>query len=139
VFLLPSLEVASLSRFLALRPATVSPELQALADDCVTEFDYFRQRAGEDELGRRRAAGLSGRQEELLTRYGYPYVLDQFRFHLTLTERLAEADADRLIPFLQDYFRDALREPVRVAGLCLFVQDHPDAPFRLGRRLTFPH
>ena len=73
----------------ALVPAARRAELQDLADRCVVEFDEFRQPADEAELARRRAAGLSPRQDELLVRWGYPYVLEQWRFHLTLTGRLA--------------------------------------------------
>ena len=72
------------------------PELQDLADHCVIEFDEFRRPADEDELARRRAAGLSPRQDELLLRWGYPYVLEEWRFHLTLTGRLADA-AERTV------------------------------------------
>ena len=85
----PPLALAELSDFLALVPTGRSPELQDLADHCVIEFDEFRRPAGEEELARRRAAGLSPRQDELLLRWGYPYVLEEWRFHLTLTGRLA--------------------------------------------------
>ena len=39
--------------------------------------------------------GLSERQIELLDAYGYPYVFEEFRFHMTLTDRLADSDAAR--------------------------------------------
>jgi putative phosphonate metabolism protein len=136
-FDLAPLTVARLAHFIAVRPAAASAPLQALADACVTEFDDLRAPLAASDAARRRAAGLNSRQETLLQRYGYPYVLDQFRFHLTLTEALDAAAAQRLLPWLTDYFADALRQPIAVSGVCLFVQVEPAAHFRLVRRFTF--
>jgi putative phosphonate metabolism protein len=131
---LPALEVASLSGFLALRPTVASRALDSLAADCVTAFERFRRPSGARELDGRRGAGLSARQDALLVRFGYPYVLDEFRFHLTLTERLDAQDSATLKPWLEAHFAAALREPLAVEDLCLFVQERPDAPFLILRR-----
>ncbi len=136
-FALPPLEVATLSGFLALRPVAHSEPLAALARAAVIELDAFRRPPSAEELFRRRAAGLSPRQERLLMHYGYPYVLEEFRFHLTLTDRLPRELAAELRPWLHDYFSEALAEPLPVDGLCLFVQDRPAAAFRLVRRFPF--
>ncbi len=133
-FALPALEVASLSGFLALRPIDRDPALHALADDCVSAFDHFRRPAQASELARRRGAGLSERQEALLARFGYPYVLDEFRFHMTLTERLEPRVSADLEPWLQQHFAAALQAPTMVADLCLFVQERPDVQFRILQR-----
>jgi putative phosphonate metabolism protein len=136
-FDLPPLAVARLSRFLALRPTAESAALQALANACVVEFDDLRAPLEPSEAARRRAAGLSPRQEALLQRYGYPYVLDEFRFHLTLTDSLDDAVGQQLLPWLSDHFADALCQSIAVSGVCLFVQAEPGADFRLVRRFTF--
>lgn len=86
------LELATLGRFLALVPMGGRPGLQRIAQACVQELDIFRAPAEASELARRRAAGLSPRQEALLVQWGYPYVLEEFRFHLTLTGRLPQED-----------------------------------------------
>ena len=91
----PPLRLAALADFLALVPSEPFEELDRLAADCVTAFDRFRAPLGEEELARRRRAGLSPHQEALLLRWGYPYVMDAFRFHLTLTERLDVRGLDR--------------------------------------------
>ena len=127
-------QVAQLAGFLALQPAAPNPALMRLADECVVHFDQFRRPAGEAELARRRANGLGARQEALLARYGYPYVLDQFRFHITLTDRLAPEELAALQPWLSRYFSDAMRVPLTLDDICLFVQDGPGAPFRLASR-----
>ena len=39
-------------------------------------------------------SGLTDRQEALLTQWGYPYVMEEFRFHITLTGALDPAHLD---------------------------------------------
>ncbi|MEL7097317.1 MAG: DUF1045 domain-containing protein [Pseudomonadota bacterium] len=85
---LPGLALARLGRFLALVPVGQTADLSALASRAVTELDRFRAPATEAELSRRRAARLSRAQEDNLVKWGYPYVLDEFRFHMTLSGRL---------------------------------------------------
>jgi putative phosphonate metabolism protein len=130
-----SLMLAKLSDFLALVPAVRSPELQDLADRCVIEFDEFRRPAGEAELARRRANGLSPRQEELLKRWGYPYVLEEWRFHLTLTGRIADA-AERaaVMGILRQRFSGFVDRPLAVRDLCVFRQSAPERPFSVLAR-----
>jgi hypothetical protein len=108
---LPTLEVALLDRFIALTPSAASPALDALAADCVTRFDRFRGPPAPAELARRRSTGLSPAEDAHLLRWGYPYVLDRFRFHVTLTGPLDPAEAQRLMPPLSRLF-----EPVPRAG-----------------------
>jgi putative phosphonate metabolism protein len=129
------LMLAAISNFLALVPTTRSPELQDLADRCVVEFDEFRRPAGEEELARRRQAGLSPRQDELLLRWGYPYVLEEWRFHLTLTGRLPD-DAERLavMNILKQRFGSLVDRPLPVRDLCVFRQSTPDRPFTVVAR-----
>ena len=86
------LALTSLGRFLALTPEGDTSGLERIASSCVRELDAFRAPASEAELARRRQAGLSARQEALLTDWGYPYVMEEFRFHLTLSGRLETAD-----------------------------------------------
>jgi hypothetical protein len=51
-----------------------------------------------------------------------------------LTERLDAHDSAALKPGLEAHFAAALREPLAVEDLCLFVQERPDAPFVILRR-----
>jgi len=84
------LELSQLGRFLALTPSGDMAALQRVAAACVRDLDVFRAPAPEAELARRRKAGLSPRQEALLMQWGYPYVMEEFRFHLTLSGRLSK-------------------------------------------------
>jgi putative phosphonate metabolism protein len=126
---LGQLAVAELSGFLALRPVTEPPALRALADDVVQHFDVFRRPPDAAELDRRRAAKLTARQEIYLARWGYPWVMDDFRLHFTLTGRLDPAVRPRVRQILAEYLAPALAEPVTIDALWLFAEPSPKAPF----------
>jgi putative phosphonate metabolism protein len=134
-FDLPRLEVSDLHGFLALTDAEPSSMLQALADACVVKLDHFRAPPTEAELARRRRSRLSDSQEENLVRFGYPYVLDTWFFHMTLTRRMSADEHAVIRPHAEAMFADALQVPRRVEDVCLFVQAAPGAPFSLAERL----
>ncbi|MDC0738447.1 DUF1045 domain-containing protein [Cognatishimia sp. SS12] len=85
------LELNQIASFLALTPVGDTRALAELAAAIVQELDPFRAPASEAELAKRRKAGLTARQDENLLAWGYPYVLEEFRFHLTLTGSLKRA------------------------------------------------
>jgi putative phosphonate metabolism protein len=106
------LALARLGSFLALLPEGDAGAIARVAAGCVTGLDAFRAPLTEAELARRRVARLSPAQEAHLQRWGYPHVLDQFRFHMTLTGRLPaqeraawQAQAAQLLPPLPRPFR----------------------------------
>lgn len=126
------LRLAWLDRFLALVPDGETQGLADLAFACVQTFDPFRRPASAVELARRRARGLTPRQEALLIRWGYPYVADAFRFHLTLTGPVpsdqrpqAEEALNAVLP--------ALPRPWVVGSIAL-VGERADGLFRMIRR-----
>lgn len=84
------LQVVAIGSFIALVPSKPCPPLGALAAACVEQFDPFRAPLNDKELVRRLAAPLSERQRSYVGRWGYPYVFEEFRFHMTLTGPLAE-------------------------------------------------
>lgn len=129
----PLLVLRQIAGFLALVPSADSPSLNALADDCVTQFDGFRRAETTEQVEKRRA-GLSVRQSALLDRWGYPYVFEEFRFHMTLTDRLPAEEAATLIESLTPLAHTVLHQPLDVHELCLFAQISRNAPFRLIRR-----
>lgn len=131
-FALP-LALARIAGFLALVPAGEVPPLQALADACVARFEPFRRPETAEQVDKRRR-GLTARQSALLDRWGYPYVFDEFRYHMTLTGRLDEAETAPVMDELAPLLQDALAEPLRIDALCLFAQADRAAPFRLIRR-----
>jgi putative phosphonate metabolism protein len=128
----PKLAVTILDNFLALVPADESGPLNALADTCVTKLHHFAQPLNERELARRRAAGLTARQNELLQAWGYPFVLDEFRFHCSLTGRLEDLMQDQLATLQAAATSRFADLPVdKVNSIALFCEPTPGADFRL--------
>ena len=128
------LQVATIGGFLALVPREPSAALKRLADLAVERFDRFRAPSTAAELANRRRVPLSTRQEEYLARWGYPYVFDEYRFHMTLTSRLPDPERARIAAYLTDLLAPAIAQPVPLT-MALFVQEDRETPFRLARRL----
>ena len=128
-FVLPRLRVEPIGDFLALVPAAREPRLDRLAADCVVHFDRYRAPLHEDELLRRRRTPLSARQDALLERWGYPYVLDEFRCHFSLTGSLrgVPRGAAPGPPPLPD-------EPMPVDAVSVFEEPRAGAPLRVVHR-----
>lgn len=133
--LIPPLRVRTLGRFLALIPSEPAPALDELAAACVRAFDPFRAPPDPAELARRRAANLTAAQHRNLERWGYPYVMEDFRFHMTLTGRIDdEAERARIAQGLAALFAPVLDGEATVSGLAVFHQPDRETPFRLIHR-----
>lgn len=131
------LTLARLGNFLALTPGH-APRLGWLAAHCTVGLDAFRALLTDGERARRRAAGLNAHQTVLLETYGYPYVLSEFRFHVTLTGALEDADRAVVEPALRRALGPILAEPLDIGSLCLAVQPAAGERFRVVSRLAFP-
>jgi len=130
---LDGLEVARLGRFLALRPQGDEAALNALAAACVRDLDRFRAPASDAELDRRRAASLTAEQDTNLVRWGYPYVMGAFRFHITLSGKLDKATLATVQTALQSQLAPILPTPFRISDLAL-VGEAGDGRFHLIHR-----
>jgi putative phosphonate metabolism protein len=135
-FRAPPLRVTRLADFLALTLQAPCPALHALAAKCVETFDCFRSAPEGEELARRRRCGLTPRQQENLCRWGYPYVMDEFRFHVSLTGAIDRHTANRLLPILAEYFAVLASAPLEISEVALFVEPRPRAPLRIIRRYS---
>ena len=127
---LGKLRLASLQGFVALMLEGENEGLQDFAAHVVEDFDPFRAPMSVKERAARAGQGLSERQIELLDAYGYPYVFEEFRFHMTLTDRLSEADAADITAAANTWFGPVLEEPVVLDRLSLFHEHEPGKPFR---------
>jgi putative phosphonate metabolism protein len=128
---IPRLSLMRLGGFFALVPGAESKELQALADDVVTGFDGFRAPLTAAEVARRRPESLTPRRRELLSTWGYPYVLEEFKLHLTLTDQLPPQRWPELERTLTDWFAPLLGAAVPVDSVAVFTEAGPGAPFAL--------
>ena len=130
---LGTLKPRLLGEFLALMPDPQPEELTELAAEVVKTFEPFRAPLSASEQMRRLEAELSERQIRLVERYGYPYVLEQFLFHMTLTDRLLDDDRDDVVAAATAWFAPVLEKPVTVDRLTLFHEPQRGAAFvRLG-------
>jgi putative phosphonate metabolism protein len=134
---LPPLQLMPMDGFVALGCAADTPACNAIAAQCVGAFDPLRARADAGELARRRAAGLTPRQSQLLAAWGYPHVFDAFRFHLTLTGSLPTAQCERVIDTLRPLVDAMQAQPLALDALCVFEQPAHGAPFVVTRRYAF--
>ena len=98
------LQVRTLGPFIALVPARPCPALDRLAGACVQQVDRLRAPMNGQERARRLASPLTEQQKSNLERWGYPYVFDDFRFHMTLTGPLADTDRAQAIQWLTAEF-----------------------------------
>lgn len=133
---LEALELAALGPFLALRPVGDPSALATLAGQAVKGLDAFRAPPSEAELARRRARPLSPAQEANLTAWGYPYVMEQFQFHMTLTGPIRD-DTQRMATqtALAPMLSPILPRPFHITSLCLAGSDD-SGRFRLIERFA---
>jgi hypothetical protein len=123
--------------FLAIVPDIQASDLTDFAAAVVADFDGFRAPVRADEREKRvRNGKLTAPQIALLDEYGYPYVMDEFRFHMTLTDRLSETDRDPAMAAAENWFGPLLRLPVVLDRIVLFHETEAGAPFR--RLADFP-
>jgi putative phosphonate metabolism protein len=123
--------VGSISGFIAVIAKERSEELERFAADCVTALDSFRAPLTAADRARRNPQRLTPRQCEYLDRWGYPYVMDEFRFHMTLTGRLDPSRRETVLRMLRDRFAMIGLERLAIDGIAVFCQNHAHSRFRL--------
>jgi len=126
------LRVANVGPFLALTPNGDEGALCQLAFAIVEHFEPFRAPLSDGDRVRRLASPLTSKQIQYLDRFGYPYVNDEFRFHMTLTNSLHQDDRQTVSAILEH----ASAEPLSqfdgfIDRICLFKQDTPSTRFKI--------
>ena len=119
-----------LAGFLALVPARQTRELTDFVQKVVVDFDGFRAPLSEADTQRRKSSALTPRQLELLGLYGYPYVMEEFRFHMTLTDRLAAEEREGVEAAAAAWFAPFIGQELLLDRLVLFHEAEPGAPFK---------
>lgn len=117
------LRLENLKGFLALLPDGDDTEILSLGAEVVTTLDPLRADLTAAEIARRKPDRLTPRQRHLLDQWGYPYVMEEFRFHLTLTDDLPEAQAAAVAAVLSSWLAPVLPRPFVIEDLCLFGED----------------
>jgi putative phosphonate metabolism protein len=128
------LQIATMGRFLVLAPLEPCPQLEELAAACVTDFDRHRAALSDADRARRIAAGLTQRQTELLDRWGYPYVLDEYRFHMTLAGPVPDDELPAFKSRLSEAFDGLARDHLELGAISLMRQDDRASRFYVLER-----
>jgi putative phosphonate metabolism protein len=127
---LDGLKVGLVEGFLALTCEEQSQAVTDLAQAVVEGTEAMRAPLSEKELARRLRSPLSERHAELLDAYGYPYVAEQFLFHMTLSDRLDPEATPEIVRAAETWFAAALAEPSVLDRLVLYVEPDPERDFR---------
>ncbi len=120
--------------FLALVPDIQEDALSHLANVCVTALDPLRKPADQAEKERRKSQGLTPRQIEHLETWGYPYVFEEFRFHITLTERLTAEAMPDVRALAADHFAEFIGRPLDISCVTIFEETAPSSPFIIKKQ-----
>ncbi len=131
VFDIPKLVIGSLGPFFALVPEHTHQPLQEFAAEVVDYFEPFRAPLSEHDIARRKPQNLTERQRQNLSRWGYPHVMEDFRFHMTLTGPVAEDRRNEMADVLSTEFSDFTDRPLTISGLSLFIEPARGDDFKI--------
>jgi putative phosphonate metabolism protein len=123
--------IDSISGFVAVVPAEPPAGLIRLAAHCVSAFDDVRAPLTAGDRARQNPSMLTARQLDHLDRWGYPYVMEDFRFHMTLTGRLAAERRKTIMAMLQERFALLGLGSLSIDRIALFRQNDVNSRFRI--------
>lgn len=121
----------AIGSFRALRPTGDETELTELSNHAVRAFGDFRAPLSAVDIERRRPDLMTKRQRELFEQWGYPFVFDEFRFHLTLTDRVPAERSAAIDTAIAAHFAEVIGLDVPVRSIALFVEPAPGEPFEI--------
>jgi len=135
---IPPLELAVIGKFIALSPIAESAALERLAAACVRAFEGYRTPLSKEQQDDYKLNKLTVHQEHMLEHWGYPYVMEEFRFHMSLTDRIDdEAERDATMALLKTLAAPVLGHPILVRDIVVFAQDSYGQPMRPIERIPF--
>lgn len=123
--------IRSINSFIAVVPDGPCPELQKFAEDCVTAFDDFRAPLMAADRERRNVSALTDQQVMHLDRWGYPYVFEEFRFHMTLAGSLPAGRRAAVTEILRKRFDTQKMRSISIDRLALFRQNDANSGFTI--------
>jgi putative phosphonate metabolism protein len=130
-FEIPELVLGQIGRFFALVPGFLHPPLQDFAASVVKSFEPFRAALCEADIARRKPEKLTESQRANLMRWGYPYVMEDFGFHMTLTGQVPEERSALMKSILEKRFAAFIGRPLSISGLAVFTEEERGGPFKI--------
>ena len=134
-FYLDQLIIKKLGNFIGLIP-TNNLKVNAVSNKFVKELDYLRDELSESEIKKRKPHKLTSNQKQLLFKWGYPYVFNEFKFHLTLTSKLNNVEIDDVFKSLQNILKQVNLSKINFNNICIFGQKS-DEKFYFIKRFKF--
>jgi len=135
---IPPLELAIIGKFIALTLMTQSAALEKLSAACVRAFEAFRVPLTDEQLENYKLNRLTVHQEQMLEHWGYPYVMEEFRFHISVTDRIDDSkERYDVVEALESLAAPVLGKPTVIRELTVFGQDDIDAPMSAIERIPF--
>ena len=132
------LKVRKLGNFIALMMDPNEQKMQNLASNLVENLDYFRAPLHQEEIDKRRMSTLTIREDKNLLNWGYPYVFNDFRFHITLTEKIpCRSDQEFMVNAASSHFSEELDRATKVNSISLFFQESSEADFLQIQQFPF--
>src|SRR5262249_16089386 len=99
-----ALAVRELGSFIALVRSDPRSLLTNVPDASVEAFDRFLSPLSDEERARRVYANLTSQQIKNVDHWGYPYVFEDFRFHMTLSGALKPAERAAALKLICENF-----------------------------------
>jgi hypothetical protein len=119
--------------FVALRPMGNIAALRALASDIVRVFDAFRTTMTAADIARRREHKLSRRQDQHMLDWGYPFIFDDFNFHMTLSGAVSARESAVIVATLAPIVTPLIQRPMMLDAITLMGQDRAGMFHQLHR------
>ena len=136
-FHLDKLVIKKLGNFIALTPSK-NLKVNDVSNKFVEGLDFLRDDLSEDEIKKRNPHKLSFNQKKKLFKWGYPYVFNEFKFHLTLTGKLRIEEIDNVYKYLQTILKSVNLRKIHFKSICIFGQK-TDEKFYFIKKINFTH
>lgn len=122
-FEIGALELRHDRNFVALRPKGLNVQLQDFASAIVKDFDHLRAPLSDADIARRRKSTLSARQDQQMLDWGYPFIFEDFHFHLTLSGTLPQDTSAQVMTALAPHLMPIVQRPFVIDAITVMGQD----------------
>jgi hypothetical protein len=131
-----TLKISRLGRFLAMTQDVQSNDVTDLAASTVSHFDKFRAPLSDNDIQKRRQRRLTPEQDALMLRWGYPYVMQEFKFHMTLTGPLQNDEIVSIEQLTNTRLQEFIGQSLNIASLALLGEDRDSGRFHVIEKLS---